>query len=69
MKSASWVIRVKATKKVVMETYDPKKVAALNTTKYEAVPILDYLHEINASIKATGLTPDQRVLPVVRRGK
>ena len=45
--SASWVIRVKATQEVLFETFDSRKVAALNTTKYEAVPILQYLQQIN----------------------
>lgn len=49
MKIASWVIRNKVTKKVVCETFNPKFVAALNTAKYEAVPILDYLVSLNKS--------------------
>lgn len=48
----SWVIREKATGKVLFETFDRKKVDALNTAKYEAVPILDYLVGLNAAIKA-----------------
>jgi len=51
MKTASWVIREKSTGKVIMETFDPKKVAALNTRKYEAVPILEYLQKLNARIR------------------
>jgi len=35
-----------------METFDPRKVAALNTAKYEAVPILEYLVALNKSLKA-----------------
>jgi hypothetical protein len=44
---ASWVLREKATGKVIMETYDQAKVRALNTAKYEAVPIAEYLASIN----------------------
>lgn len=51
MKTASWVIREKATKKVVMETFDERKVRALNKAKYEAIPILKYLQEFNAKVK------------------
>jgi hypothetical protein len=40
---ASWVIRNKETGEVIMETFDRKKVEALNTAKYEAVPIIDHL--------------------------
>jgi hypothetical protein len=49
--TTSWVLREKGTKRVIAETFDPKKVAALNTIRYEAVPILDYLGERNLSIK------------------
>jgi hypothetical protein len=44
---ASWVLRNKITKEVICETYDPRKVAALNTDKYEAVPIQEYLGSLN----------------------
>jgi hypothetical protein len=37
----SWVIREKSTGRVICETFSAKAVAALNTAKYEAVPILD----------------------------
>lgn len=47
MKTASWVIREKATGEVMFETFDKKKVDALNTAKYEAVPILEYLASLN----------------------
>lgn len=47
MKTASWVIRNKETKEVIMETFDKRKVDVLNTEKYEAVPILEYLISIN----------------------
>jgi len=52
-RTASWVIRDKTTKQVVMETYDPKKVERLNTAKYEAVPIGQYLGELNTLAHAT----------------
>jgi hypothetical protein len=45
----SWVIRNKETGETIMETRDPKKVAALNTAKYEAVPTLQHLQELNDS--------------------
>lgn len=34
-----------------METFNPKLVAALNTVKYEAVPILDYLCALNRKLR------------------
>lgn len=52
MATQSWVIRNKATKAVIMETFDRRKVEALNTEKYEAVSILEYLVGLNAEIKA-----------------
>lgn len=47
MKTASWVIREKQSGKVILETFDSKKVDALNTAKYEAVPIREYLASLN----------------------
>lgn len=46
-RTASWVIRNRETREVIMETFDRKKVDTLNTAKYEAVPIGDYLNSIN----------------------
>ncbi|MDP3139793.1 MAG: hypothetical protein Q8N17_26085 [Burkholderiaceae bacterium] len=57
MPTASWVIREKGTGKVVMETFDRKKVDALNTEKYEAVPIQEHLAGINREIKAEAAAP------------
>jgi hypothetical protein len=51
-RTASWVIRDKASKAVVCETFNPTFVRRLNTARYEAVPILAYLQEFNASLKA-----------------
>lgn len=51
VKVASWIIRHKETGKVVCETFEPRTVAALNTAKYEAVPILQYLVELNRTVR------------------
>ncbi len=45
--TASWILRNKITKEVICETFDPSKVTALNTEKYEAVPIQEYLGSLN----------------------
>ncbi|EPX2510607.1 PLxRFG domain-containing protein [Pseudomonas aeruginosa] len=45
--SASWVIRNKETGEVIAETFDRKKVDALNTEKYEVVPIQQHLASLN----------------------
>lgn len=50
-RTASWVIRDKATKAPIMETFNPELVGKLNTDKYEAVPIGQYLGEINGRPK------------------
>lgn len=50
-RDASFVIREKATKKVILETFDPRVAAAINKAKYEVVPILDYLQELNQNMK------------------
>jgi hypothetical protein len=52
-KQAGWVLRNKATGEAIYETYDPKKVATLNTEKYEAVPIGEYLASLNKSQAAS----------------
>ena len=44
---ASWVIRNRETGEVIMETFDRKKVEALKTEKYEAVPIQKHLASLN----------------------
>lgn len=46
-KTASWIIREKDSGAVIMETFDKAKVDALNTEKYEAVPIQEYLASLN----------------------
>jgi hypothetical protein len=52
MKTASWVIREKATGRVICETFSRRLVDALNIKRYEAVPLLQYLCELNATIRA-----------------
>lgn len=47
MRTASWVIREKGTGKVLFETFDKRKVDALNAARYEAVPILEHLASLN----------------------
>jgi hypothetical protein len=50
-RTASWVVRVRATGAVLFETFSARLVAALNTDKYEAVPIQSYLEELNRRIR------------------
>lgn len=50
MRTASWVIKELGTGKVIMETYDRKKVDALNTTRYQAVPIHEHLVGLNRKL-------------------
>lgn len=50
-RTASWVIRNRWTKEVVCETWSEKFVTAINMEKYEAIPIGDYLAEINYRIR------------------
>lgn len=45
--TSSWVLRETATGRVIAETFDANKVAALNTARYEAVPVVQHLHEVN----------------------
>jgi len=48
---ASWVIQHKATKRVVCETWNPA-IRRVLTADYEAVPIRDYLAEVNRAASA-----------------
>lgn len=45
--TASWVIREKATGKVIAETFNREVAQAVNTEKYEAVPIIEHLASLN----------------------
>lgn len=45
--TASWVIKRKETGEVIAETFLKNVVDAINTNKYEAVPIRDYLAGLN----------------------
>lgn len=47
----SWVIRNRETGEVLFETWSRSIVEALNTAKYEAVPIQEYLGALNRAIK------------------
>lgn len=47
MQTASWVIREKATGRVICETFNAAIVRALNTAKYDAIPIMAYLQSLN----------------------
>ena len=51
MRTASWVIQEKATGRVLFETFSARVAEAINRTRYEAVPILEYLQALNRSIK------------------
>ena len=52
LKGNAWVLRNKETGEAVMETHDPAKVRALNTDKYEAVPVGQHLAELNEKGKS-----------------
>lgn len=46
-KNASWVVVEKKTGTAIFETYTKKIAMSINTNKYTAVPILEYLQSIN----------------------
>lgn len=50
---ASWVVKEKATGRVVCELYDAALVCNLNFAKYEAIPILEYLYSLNRKCDAS----------------
>ncbi len=43
----SWGIRRKEDGRGICETFDWRKITALNTEKYEAIPIVEYLASLN----------------------
>jgi hypothetical protein len=51
MKTASWVIIEKSTGSAIFETYNESTTKKINTEKYTAVPILEYLQILNKSLK------------------
>ena len=51
MAVASWVIIDKETGKAVMETFNQKTADAVNTEKFDVMPIKDYLYALNERIK------------------
>lgn len=46
----SWIVKRKSDGAVLFETFSEKIVKALNREKYEAMPILDYLQDLNRQI-------------------
>ena len=62
VESPSWVIRNRETGEAVLETFNPRTVDRINTEKYEAVPTLQHLQEINDPNSRAGAharRPDQ----------
>jgi hypothetical protein len=51
MRTASWVIVDKATGRAVFETFRASIADKVNTTRYEVVPILEWLHRVNAAAR------------------
>lgn len=49
--TASWAIRRKGDLHAIIETWDAAVVARLNRAEYEAIPILQYLQQINAAAR------------------
>lgn len=64
-KPASWVIKNKNTGEIIMETFDRKKVDALNTEKYVAVPILEHLQGLNKKPEELPRAPQGLKNPVL----
>ena len=51
MKTTSWVIVEKDSKKPIFETFNEKTVKAINSKRYTAIPILEYLQAFNQGVK------------------
>jgi len=53
MKTASWIVIDKATREAVLETFNQSTADAINRDKFDVIPSLQYLQQLNASIRAT----------------
>lgn len=51
MKAASWVIVDKQTGKAVMETFNQATADAINREKFNVLPALEYLQQLNRNLK------------------
>jgi hypothetical protein len=49
---SSWILRRRSTGEAIAETFLAHVAAAINTDKYEAAPIDDYLGELNRKARA-----------------
>ena len=52
-RTASWVFVDLVTGKGVYETYSASMAAKVNTKRYKAVPILEYMQDLSRRIKAS----------------
>lgn len=53
VRPVSWVIRIKATREVLFETYNAAIPRKLNLKKYEAIPITKHLHSLSTMPKVS----------------
>jgi hypothetical protein len=50
MKTASWIIVDKQTREAVMVTFNQATADALNRDKFDVLPALEYLQQLNRSL-------------------
>lgn len=51
LRTASWVIVDKITNKAIFETFSESILGKINVEKYQAVPVLEYLQNLNKQIR------------------
>ena len=51
MKPASWIIVDKQTGEAVMETFEQATADAINRDKFDVLPALEYLQQLNRSLQ------------------
>ena len=56
----SWVIIDRVSKKAVLETFNPEFLEMLNTEKYQALPVKEYLEQLNLQINGGMTYADKR---------
>ena len=51
LRTASWVIVDKSTNKAIFETFSKSITDKINVEKYQAIPILEYLQNLNKTTR------------------
>jgi hypothetical protein len=62
-KTTSWIIIKKETNEILFETYNSVMLKKINKEKYKAVPIIEYLNDLNKKIKKENIKEFNKINP------